>query len=77
MPRRPLLFRAHHRLLVRGPHHDAVFVSELCIQWIVSSERVVPHGRPKKICLQPQKQLEHLCIELMIHSSELLFRPSR
>ena len=55
MSRRPLFFSAHHRLFVRGAHYDAVFIGQLRVQWIVRCERVVPHGRPQKIRLQPQE----------------------
>ena len=43
----PLLLRAQHRLVVRGPHHDAIFVGQLRVQRIILVESVVPHGRPK------------------------------
>ncbi len=45
----PLLLGAHHRLLVRGAHHNAIFVRQLRVQRIVRNKGVVPHGRPQEI----------------------------
>ena len=42
----PLFVSAHHWLNVGGAHHDAVLISQLGVQRIISAECVVPHRGP-------------------------------
>ena len=72
----PFLVRAHHRLVMRRPHHDAIGIGERRIGRIVDRKRVVPHRRPQVIGAQPQQQLEQLAVECGVHPAELLGGPA-
>ncbi len=72
----PLFPSPHHGLVVRRAHHDPVFIRKLRIQRIVGVERVVPHGRPEKVALHAEDQLEDLRIELVIVVAELPVHPA-
>ncbi len=54
------------------------FIGELRIQRIVFVERVVPHGRPEVVGLEPQQQFKNLLVKLMVVVAELFFtQPER
>ena len=57
---------------MRCAHDDAIFVGQFGIQRIVFVERIVPHGRPEIICLQPQEQLEDLLVKFVIVAADIL-----
>ena len=72
----PFLLRSQHGLVVRSAHDNSIHVGDLRIQRIIFIERVVPHGRPEIIRLEPQQQFEYFLVELMVEVPELLMRPS-
>ena len=72
----PLLLGAHHRFLVRCPHHDAVLIRETRVLRIIRGKGVVPHGRPQVVRLEAQQKLKDLGIKLRIHPTEFFRRPA-
>ena len=62
--------------MVRGAHHDAVFIGQTRALGIVVVEGVVPHRRPEEVAAQSQDQLEDVHVHLAVDAAELLLRPT-
>ena len=43
---------------------------------VVVVDRAAPHRRPEVVALEPQDQLEHVLVELVIAAAELLLHPA-
>jgi len=62
----PFFLCPKHRLLVRGAHHNTIFISQPGIFRVIFVEGIVPHGRPKIIAFKPEDQLKEFLIKLMV-----------
>ena len=71
----PLLVGAHHRLVVRGAHHDAHGVGQLAVALVVVVEGRAPHGGPQVVGAHAQHQFEQLLVELAVVAAEALPGP--
>ena len=72
----PLDMGAAHRLVVRGPQHDAHLVGQGRAHRVVVIDRLAPHGRPQEVALQPQDQLEDPLVEGVVEAAEGLVGPA-
>ena len=70
------LVRTHHRLMVRGSHHDAHLVSQSGTFRIVLIKGCSPHGRPEIVGLQTQQQFEDMSIGLRVDATKLVGAPT-
>ena len=64
LPFQIFLMCTHHRLMVGGSHHDAIFISQPRAFRIVLIESCRPHGRPQIVGLQAQQELKHMDVHL-------------
>jgi len=68
---------AHHRLVVRGAHHDPHFVRQGHGLGVVGAEGArLPHRRPQVVAAQAQDQLEHMLVEGRVRAAEPGARPA-
>ena len=65
----------HHRLVVRGTHHDTVFVRQARTLRVILIEAGGPHRRPQVVGLQPEQQFKDLGIGLGVDATKLVVTP--
>src|SRR5690606_31778917 len=73
----PFRLRTRHRLVVRSTYHNAHLIGECPDLWIVVVKSNHPHGWPKKVTFQAQKQFKNGFVKLAIVSIKGMVDPTR
>ena len=51
---------------MRCAHHNSILIRQHRIVRVIFVERIIPHGRPEIIGLQPQHELEEIRVKRLI-----------
>ena len=70
------LMGAHHRLVVRCPHHDTILIGQSRTFRIILIKVRCPHGRPKVIGFQTQEEFKDVGVCFGVYPSKVVLAPS-
>ena len=69
--------RAHEGFVVGGTDHDAIFIGQNRILWIIVVKGIAPHGWPQEITFEAEDEFKDFFVKLMVETTKLFFGPTR